>query len=61
MSPCYYLPDEKLLKPLADVGRISGGFFPAVVRSAPTADDLDRHKADDSRLFLDPFKLLAPA
>ncbi len=57
---CYYLPDKKLLKTLDDLGKACGGFFSQVVRSAPKADDLDRYKVDYSRLFLGPFKLLAP-
>ena len=60
LAECYYLPDEKLLKTLDDLGKAYGGFFSQVVRSAPKADDLDRHKVDYSRLFLGPFKLLAP-
>lgn len=60
LAECYYLPDEKLLKTLDDLGKAYGGFFSQVVRSAPKPDDLDRHKVDYSRLFLGPFKLLAP-
>jgi len=60
LAECYYLPDGKLLKTLDDVGKACGGFFSQVVRSAPKANDLDRHRVDYSRLFLGPFKLLAP-
>ncbi len=59
-AECYYLPDEKLLKTLDDLGKAYDGFLSQVVRSAPKPDDLNRHKVDYSRLFLGPFKLLAP-
>ncbi len=60
LAECYYLPDETLLKTLEDFGKTYGGFFSQVVRNAPKPDDLERHKVDYSRLFLGPFKLLAP-
>jgi len=54
------LPDEKLLKTLDDLGKACVGFFSQVIQSTPKADNLDRHKVDYARLFLGPFKLLAP-
>lgn len=60
LGECYYLPDEKLLERLEDFGKAYGQFLSEVVRSAPEADSLDSHKVDYSRLFLGPFKLLAP-
>ena len=60
LAECYYLPDEKLLKTLEDFGKAYDGFLSQVVRNAPEADDLYRHKVDYSSLFVGPFKLLAP-
>lgn len=60
LGECYYPPDENLLETLEDFGKAHGGFLSEVVRSAPAADSLDSHKVDYSRLFLGPFKLLAP-
>jgi len=60
LSECYYLPDEKLLKTLDEFGKLHSGLFSEVVKNAPKPDDLERHKIDYSRLFLGPFKLLAP-
>ncbi len=61
LAECYYPPDDKLLKTLDsfDDDAFEESVL-AVVRSAPRADDLERHRVDHSKLFVGPFKLLAP-
>lgn len=60
LAECYYPPGESLAKTLGDLGKAAGEFLSEVVRNAPRADDLERHTVDYSRLFLGPFKVLAP-
>jgi TorA maturation chaperone TorD len=60
LAECYYCPDDALLKLLNDAGKAAADFLSEIIRNAPRADDLERHTVDYSRLFLGPFKLLAP-
>ena len=60
LAECYHPPDDSLLQALNDIGEAAEGFLPEIVRKAPVADSLERHNVDYSRLFLGPFKLLAP-
>lgn len=60
LAECYYLPEHKLLEQLEEFGQVGAQWFGEVLRSAPTAEDLDSHEVDYSRLFVGPFKLLAP-
>jgi len=60
LAECYYCPNDALLKLLSDAGKATGDVLSEVIRNAPQADDLERHTVDYSRLFLGPFKLLAP-
>ncbi len=61
LAESYYPPDDELVKTLESFEE--GAFdetVSAVVRSAPRADDLERHVVEHSKLFVGPFKLLAP-
>lgn len=61
LADCYYRPDERLLEAIESFDdEAVDELISAVVRSAPSADDLERHTVDHSRLFVGPFKLLAP-
>lgn len=60
LAECFYVPDEKLLTTLDDFEKARGGVFSEIIRNAPKADGIERHKVDYSRLFIGPFKLLAP-
>ena len=61
LADCYYRPDDELLKTLEsfDPEAFEESLL-IVVRSAPRADDIERHIVDYSKLFVGPFKLLAP-
>ena len=60
LAECFYVPDDKLLKALEDFKKSRAGVFGQLIAAAPKAEDIERHKVDYSRLFLGPFKLLAP-
>ena len=60
LAECYYCPDDALLNLLNDATEATGDLLSEVVRNAPRADDLERHTVDYSRLFVGPFKVLAP-
>lgn len=60
LAECYYPPDDLLLKTLGDSRKATSEFLSKIIRNAPKADDLESHKVDYSRLFLGPFRLLAP-
>jgi len=60
LAECYYSPDGKLLRALADFAEAYDRSFSNIIRNTPKADDLARHAVDYARLFLGPFKLLAP-
>ena len=60
LADCYYLPDEKLLRRLCDLGESVGGSFLKVIKHIPIGEELKVLAVDFSRLFVGPFKLLAP-
>ena len=60
LAECYYLPDDQLLKTLQECGNVAGEVLSEVIRNAPQAEDLEHHRVEYSRLFVGPFKLLAP-
>ncbi len=61
LADCYYPPDDALLKTLESFdAEAFEESVSTVVRSAPRPDDLERHVVEHSRLFVGPFKLLAP-
>ena len=60
LADCYYFPDDRLLDMLDEFGHSGDERFAQVIQDSPARDDLERHKVDYARLFLGPFKLLAP-
>lgn len=64
LSECYHLPDERLLRTLKSLGESAGGIFSKILKSVPggngSSSVVDALKIDHSRLFVGPFKLLAP-
>jgi TorA maturation chaperone TorD len=59
LSECYYLPDSKLIHTIADAAQ-TDGFFADLARHIQPDFDLESLKIDYTRLFVGPFKLLAP-
>ena len=60
LAECFYFPDLGLAKTLENCKTAIGGKLSAVLSNAPKAADLQRYQVDFSRLFVGPFKLLAP-
>lgn len=60
LADCYYKPDELLFNKFCNVGELTGVFLEDVVNSLPESDQLAALIIDFSRLFVGPFKLLAP-
>ena len=63
LSACYYLPEEDTLEKLTVLERTLGVACPEAVEPAAMMrdeTDLEQLKVDFSRLFVGPFKLLAP-
>ncbi len=57
LSECYYLPDEGLVRKVADIAQTSQ-FFAELCGCV--ASDTEQLKIDYTQLFVGPFKLLAP-
>ncbi len=60
LAECYYFPDDGLIETLENCKTAIGGILSEVLSNAPKADNLQSHQIDFSRLFIGPFKLLAP-
>lgn len=63
LSACYYLPEEDTLEKLTALEQALGVVCPEAVEPAARMreeTDLEQLKIDFSRLFVGPFKLLAP-
>lgn len=60
LSECYYLPDENLLRRLRSLDKSISELGSKIAEFAPGLSDLKLLKIDFSRLFVGPFKLLAP-
>jgi TorA maturation chaperone TorD len=59
LSECYYLPDSKLMNTIADAAQ-TDRFFVDIAHHVQPNFDLELLKIDYTRLFVGPFKLLAP-
>ena len=59
LSDCYYLPDSNFLEMFKDAAKINI-LFAELASFIPPAVDMETLKIDFTRLFLGPFKLLAP-
>lgn len=60
LSRCYYLPDEKLIATLKGLKESACGLYREVAKSARSIDELESLRIDYSKLFVGPYKLLAP-
>ena len=60
LSECYYLPDEKLIEILSGVDKSRGGLHSDIAQSIPETNALETLIIDYSKLFVGPYKLLAP-
>lgn len=59
LSDCYYLPDNALMQKVVDVAQ-TDHFFAELGNCIPSGLELESLKIDYTRLFVGPFKLLAP-
>ncbi|MBW8016453.1 MAG: molecular chaperone TorD family protein [Planctomycetes bacterium] len=59
LSECYYLPDEELMQKIADFSQTETNFV-ELASSVPPAAELMLLEVDFARLFVGPYKLLAP-
>ncbi len=60
LSDCYYAPDEKLIGALKAFKESENGLPLEIIKNIPEVDDIVSLKIDYSKLFLGPYKLLAP-
>ncbi len=60
LSQCYFLPDQNLLATLKGIQPPVGSLWKELVGKAQELDRIDILEVDYSRLFVGPFKLLAP-
>ncbi len=59
LSGCYYLPDEELIRKVADFAQ-TNRFFAELGNCVSSGFELESLKIDYAQLFVGPFKLLAP-
>lgn len=60
LSECFYLPDDKLINLLKNIDTSMSTFHAQLAKTTPAPEDIELLKVDYSRLFVGPFKLLAP-
>jgi TorA maturation chaperone TorD len=60
LADCYYLPDEGLLKTLKSLHRSKSNLHSDLAGKAPALESLEGLRVDYSKLFVGPYKLLAP-
>lgn len=60
LADCYYLPDERLVRRLSSLDGSALELNSEVAKIAPKDEDLKSLKLDYSKLFVGPFRLLAP-
>ena len=60
LADCYYLPDEELIESLSNLDKSKGSLFSEIAESASLTSDIDALRIDYSRLFIGPYRLLAP-
>ena len=59
LSECYYLPDNTLIQKVVDFAQ-TNTFFAELCNCIPSNPELESFKIDFTRLFVGPFKVLAP-
>lgn len=60
LSQCFFLPDKNLLAMLKGIQPPAGSLWKELIGEARQIDRIDNLEVDYSRLFVGPFKLLAP-
>jgi TorA maturation chaperone TorD len=60
LADCYYLPDERLLKTLKSLDKSRNNLQSELASSAPELNNIEALRVDYSKLFVGPYKLLAP-
>jgi TorA maturation chaperone TorD len=60
LADCYYLPDEELIETLRSLDKSKGNLFSEIAMSASQANDIEALRIDYSKLFIGPYRLLAP-
>ena len=60
LSRCYFRPDQDLLTILKGIQAPVGSLWKELIDAAKALDSLDSLEVEYSKLFLGPFKLLAP-
>jgi TorA maturation chaperone TorD len=60
LADCYYLPNEELIKKLSSLDISRGNLFSEIAENASSASNIEALLIDYSKLFLGPYKLLAP-
>jgi TorA maturation chaperone TorD len=60
LSECFYLPDRELIEMLNDLDGSRGGLYGEITMSIPQLSEVESLRIDYARLFLGPFRVLAP-
>jgi TorA maturation chaperone TorD len=60
LADYYYLPDEELIATLRGLDKSKGNLFSEIAESASLVNNIAALRIDYSRLFIGPYKLLAP-
>ena len=60
LADCYYLPDKGLLKTLRNLDRSKSNLQSELASNAPALKNIQALRIDYSKLFVGPYKLLAP-
>ena len=60
LSECYYIPDERLIKMLRSLDTSKDALHLGIVKNIPETSDIDSLVIDYSKLFVGPYRLLAP-
>ncbi len=60
LADCYYLPDEELIETLSNLDKSKGSLFSEIAESASLTNNIEALRIDYSRLFIGPYRLLAP-
>jgi len=60
LSECYHAPDKELITLLHGLAQSEGGLYAEIAKHIPHIDEIESLTIDYSKLFVGPFKLLAP-
>ncbi|MCQ9207807.1 MAG: molecular chaperone TorD family protein [Omnitrophica bacterium] len=60
LSECYYLPDQKLIRTLSGLKESRVALYSEITKYVPEINEIESLKVDYSKLFVGPYKVLAP-